>query len=176
MKHLLLLCGAIFFLLLTGCSTGIKRTGYKLPEHVQTKNLPQCKIAIQCYPMFRKDDVTVVGRISSFDKGFSVNCDEAAVLEIFCKEACSLGADIVVIKEEKHPDDWSTCYRAKAEFVRFNDRAKAQRVVSDSRFAPDLIISRSEVTKQRNKEMIRQAVMAGILGGLSGAAMSAAVH
>ncbi len=176
MKHLLLVCGAAVVLLLGGCGTGIKRSGYKLPQYVESKDLPRCKIAIQCYPMFRKDDVTVVGTISSFDKGLSINCDEAAVLEIFCKEACSVGADIVVIKEEKHPDDWSTCYRAKADFVRFKDRAKAVRLVTDSKFAPDLIVSRSEASKQRSKEMLREAVMNGILGGLTGAMVGAAMR
>jgi hypothetical protein len=42
----------------------------------------------------------------------------------------------VNITEEKQPNIWtSTCYRARAQFIRLKDREKVKDLVSDARFA-----------------------------------------
>ena len=88
-------------------------------------------------------------------------------MDIFCKEACALGADLVNVTDEKQPDFWSTCYRAKAEFLHFKDREEAKVLLSDAKYAPDLIIDRSEKSKRRAREIIAASVMGGLLGGLA---------
>jgi len=160
----MLLCLAI---LICGCAPGITRTGYKLPPGKTTKDLDRCNIAIRCNAGFDTNAVTVLGSIHAYDTGFSTDCDEAAILDIFCREGCVLGADIVDITEEKQPNPLtSTCYRAKAAFLRFNDRSMATNLVSDAKYAPNLIIERSAAAGKRNEEVIAGAVLGGPLGAV----------
>jgi hypothetical protein len=121
----------------------------------------------QCNVPFNTNDVVVLGTIHDYDTGFSINCDEAAILEMFCREGTMVGADIVDITWERQPNPWtSTCYRATAEFLRFKDREKAKSLVSDPWYAPHLIIERSIISGQRNREVLIGAVSGGLLGGL----------
>ncbi len=159
------LCSAAIFG--SGCVSGIKRTGYQLPANANAKNLEKCPIAIQCNAKYENEKVVVLGRIDAYDTGFSTVCDEAYILDIFCKEACALGADLVNIKAEKQPDFWSTCYRSKAEFIRFNDREQARAIFSDAKYTPELIIDRSVKSKERVREIIAASVFGGLLGGLA---------
>lgn len=161
-------------LCVSGCAIGVTRTGYKLPAGQQSKNLPLRPIAIQRNVQFNTNDVVVLGTIHAYDTGFSINCDEAAILEMFCREATMMGADIVDITEDKQPNPWtSTCYRAKAEFLRLNDREKAKGLVSDAWYAPSLIIERSITTGQRNRAVLLGAVSGGLLGAII---VSSVVH
>lgn len=153
-------------ILLSGCAVGITRTGYRLPANVNSKNLQRCRIAIQYHAKYDTNDVVVLGSIDAYDTGFSTDCDEAYVLDIFCREACSLGADLVDITEEKEPDMWSSCYRAKAKFLRFKDREKAKGLVSDAKYAPNLIIERSVKSHKRTRDVIAASVLGGPLAGL----------
>jgi hypothetical protein len=152
--------------LLSGCAAGITRTGYQAPANAAAKNLEKCPIAIQDNVKLDPNDMQVLGAIQSYDTGFSTDCDEAYTLDIFCQEGCMLGADIVNITAEKQPDLWSTCYRAKAEFLRFKDREKAKGLYSDARYAPKLIIERSVKSNKRTQEMIAATVFGGALGAL----------
>jgi hypothetical protein len=161
---MLLLCSAA--ILVSGCAAGITRTGYQLPKNQSAKDLERCPIAIQCNAKYDSNNVVVLGSILEYDTGFSTYCDEAYVLDIFCKEGCMLGADIINITEENQPDLWSTCYRAKAEFLRFKDREKAEGLLSDAKYAPNLIIERSVKSNKRTKEVITASVLGGALGAI----------
>lgn len=78
-----------------------------------------------------------------------------------------LGADVIDITEEHQPNPLtSTCYRARATFLRFNDREKARNLVSDAKYAPNLIIERSAKFSKRNQEVIAGSVLGGLLGAL----------
>jgi hypothetical protein len=113
------------------------------------------------------NEVVVLGTIHDYDTGFSIQCDEAYVLDIFCREGSMLGADIININEEKQPSVWtSSCYRAKAEFLRFKDREKAKDLVSDAKYAPEAIIERSAKYSKRSQEVIAGAVFGGLLGAI----------
>jgi hypothetical protein len=70
------------------------------------------------------------------------------------------------VTEEKQPDFWSTCYRAKAQFVRFIDREKAKALLSDAKYAPELVIDRAEMSKKRTRAMITSSVMGGAPGAI----------
>jgi hypothetical protein len=116
---------------------------------------------------YSPNDVEVLGSIHAYDTGFSTDCDEAAILDIFCREGNMLDVDIINITEEKQPNPLtSTCYRARAEFLRFKDREKAKDLVSDPKYAPNLIIERSIATGKRNREVITGAVLGGLLGAI----------
>jgi hypothetical protein len=129
--------------------------------------LPRRPIAIQCDVHYNTNDVIVLGSIHAYDTGLSVDCDEAAILDIFCREGNMLGADVIDITEEHQPNPLtSTCYRARATFLRFNDREKARNLVSDAKYAPNLIIERSAKFSKRNQEVIAGSVLGGLLGAL----------
>lgn len=152
---------------MSGCAPGITRTGYQPPAAQTTGDLPRRPIAIQCKVAYDTNEVVVLGSIHAYDTGLSVACDEAAILDIFCREGNMLGADVVDITEEHQPNPFtSTCYRAKATFLRFKDREKARNLVSDAKYAPDLIIERSAKNSKRNQEIITGAVLGGVLGAI----------
>ena len=88
-----------------------------------------------------------------------------------------LGADIVNIVDETSPDFfWSTCYRARAEFIRLKNRQKAKLIVSDPCYNWELVAERSKETERRTKKAISDAKRAGIRGGAMGAATGAISH
>jgi hypothetical protein len=162
---MMLLCSAAIFV--SGCAAGISRTGYQLPAGQTSKDLPKRPITIQLNAKFDTNDVVVLGTIHGYDSGFSTDCDEAYILDIFCREGTMLEADLINITEEKQPSAWtSTCYRARAQFLRFKDREKAKDLVSDAKYAPELIIERSAKFSKRNKEIITGAVFGGLLGAI----------
>jgi len=77
---MVLCCAAI---LASGCAAGISRTGYQLPPGQTSKDLPKHPIAIQDNVKYDTHDVVVLGSIHAYDNGFSTDCDEAYVLDIF---------------------------------------------------------------------------------------------
>ena len=168
---MVLCCTTLF---VSGCAAGISRTGYQLPVGQTSKDLPRRPIAIQCNAHYNTNDVEILGSIHDYDTGFSTDCDEAAILDIFCREGSMLGANLINITEEKQPNFWtSSCYRAKAEFLRFKDREKAKGLLSDAKYAPDLIIERSVAAGKRNREVIAGAVFGGVLGAIIVTAVNA---
>jgi len=167
MMKVLMSCVTIVLLLLcSGCAAGISRHGYTLNDIKNSTSPTDCHPTIKCNATYDPSGATVLGMIDAHDTGFSTDCDEAYVLDIFCKEGCALGADFVNLTEEHQPDFWSTCYRAKAEFIRFNDRDQAKLLVSDAKFDPQLIIQRAKASKKRQEAIIIASVMGGVLGGL----------
>jgi outer membrane lipoprotein SlyB len=167
MKTTLLMVQCCAAILASGCAAGISRTGYQLPPGQTSKDLPKRPIAIQDNVKYDTNDVVVLGSIHAYDNGFSTDCDEATILDIFCREGNMLGADVIDITQEKQPNPLtSTCYRAKAKFLRFKDREKAKNLVSDAKYAPEAIIERSAKFSNRNNEVIAGAVLGGLLGAI----------
>jgi len=156
-------------LLLSGCAAGIKRYGYDLKLLEGAESMPRQPVAIQFQADYGEDEVEVLGRIRSYETGFAVKCDEGYVLDIFCTEARALGADVVNIVSEKHPNFWVTCYRAEAEFLRFNDRAKAQGLESDPQYAPELVAKRSKKTKDTMRASTAMSIVTGAVVGIMAA-------
>lgn len=164
MKTALMMVLCLVAILVSGCAAGITRTGYQLPQGQTSRNLQRCPIVIQNNAKYDTNDVEVLGSIHAYDTGFSTDCDEAYVLDIFCREACMVGADFINITEEKQPSILtSTCYRAKATFLRFKDREKAKGLLSDPKYAPNLIVERSEKSGKRTRDSIIAGVAAGPL-------------
>ncbi|MGV8073014.1 MAG: hypothetical protein AB2L11_00410 [Syntrophobacteraceae bacterium] len=151
-----------FFLL--GCSAGVKRQGYTaLTERVPS----DCEVVVLGYEAFDDTRMERLGNIEMYDTGFSLYCDEAYVLDLMKKEACSLGADIVNITDEKYPDFWSSCYRAKAEFIRLKNREEAALVKADPHYDDMKVRERSQETWRRLQDAIEGGIMGGIMGPLA---------
>lgn len=127
----------LFFsiLLLSGCASVITRYGYDLKNIPDSKVYFGCTIPVKKYFQYNKDEVEVLGSIKAGDTGVSFECGEGYVLGIFRQEACALGADLVNITYERGIDIWSSCYRAKADFLRFKDREKAKTIESDAAYS-----------------------------------------
>ena len=167
---------AFLFMVITttmfGCSPGIDRQGYTLQD-VGDVDASSCSIAIKRNFDYSENEVEILGEIKAYDTGFSTNCSEAHILSCFLRESCGLGADIVNIVDETQPDFfWSTCYRAKAEFIRLKDRPKAGLVLSDPCYHWELVMERSIETERRSKQMMSDARNAGMLGGIIGGAIA----
>ncbi len=64
-----------------------------------------------------------VGEVYIHDTMFSVNCGREVVRGLMRARACATGADGVEIVKESFPDLFSTCYRVKAEFLKFHHDA-----------------------------------------------------
>ncbi len=159
MKKYFLLSLLIF---LYGCSAKIVRTGYQVSD-IQEADPANCNIFIKGNIEIGSEHLETVGEIEASDTQFSVDCAEVRVLTIFATEACGLKADIVHIIEESQPDIWSTCYRAKANFLRLKDKALKDNIVYESRYSPELILERSEVTHGRNAILFGAGMLGSIL-------------
>jgi outer membrane lipoprotein SlyB len=172
MKTQVMMAVCLASLLVSGCAAGISRTGYKLPPGQTSKDLPLRPIAIQYNAKYDTNDVVVLGSIHDYDTSVSTHCDEAFILDIFCREGGMLGADLINITEEHQPDFWSTCYRAKATFLKFKDREKAKSYVSDAKYSPEEITKRVTAANKRTEGIIIGAAVGGALGGAIGGAMA----
>ncbi len=118
------LCFELFFLV--GCAPKITRYGYTFQD-IQNKNQnSNCFVPIKKNFVYDKEEVVILGEILSGDSGVSTDCNEGHVLNIFRQEACALKADLINIIYERNTDLWSSCYRAKAQFLRFKDRGKVK--------------------------------------------------
>lgn len=167
MKLTSLITFSCIAVLIAGCAAGISRTGYQLPKNTKSKDLERRPVAIQCNVKYNPNEVDVVGSIHAYDTGFSTDCDEAYVLDTFLREATYVQADLVNITEEKQPTVFgSTCYRAKAQFLRFKDREKVRSLVSDPQFAPELVIERTAKFSKRQRAVIIGAVAGGLVGAI----------
>jgi len=162
--------GLLFVLIssVLGCYSSITRTGYTKND-LRTDLSPCPDIIIKKNASFLEDEATVVGKIKAGDTGFSFVCSEKYVLGTFRNDACGLGADIVNITMEKQPDFWSTCYRAKADLLRCNDKKFLAQIKSDPQYTPELINERSIKTTVLN------AVGVGLAGGVAAGALGAGV-
>ncbi|MDP2906009.1 MAG: hypothetical protein Q8O22_06905 [Candidatus Omnitrophota bacterium] len=124
----------INIILLAGCASVITRYGYDVKDISNKNAYLGCSIPIKKDLQYNKNDMEVLGSVKSGDTGFSLECGKGYVLGIFKQEACALGADLINITYERGFDIWSSCYRAKAEFLRFKDREKVKTLRSDAAY------------------------------------------
>ena len=122
------------FLLLGGCSAKITRYGYTKQDMQNRDQYFGCIMPIKKDFAYTKEEVENLGEILSGDSGFSLECGQGYVLNLFRQEACALKADLINIIYERNIDLWSSCYRAKAQFLRFKDREKAKNLESDTKY------------------------------------------
>ncbi|HEU6448510.1 MAG TPA: DUF1080 domain-containing protein [Verrucomicrobiae bacterium] len=156
-------------LLISGCAVGISRTGYQLPRNKTTKDFEPCPIVLKADWKYDTNDVVLLGSIHDYDTGFSTHCDEVTVLDIFTREGCMLGADVINIIKEKDPSIWSSsCYRAKAQFLRLKDRSQVTNLVSDAEFSPERVRVHAEAIRKRNDKAMIGVMVGAAAGGAVG--------
>ena len=176
MKFLMRATLSILAFSLVACAgpVGITRAGYESPTDEALNQACDCKIALKNNASFSEKDVEVVGAVKFYDTGFSVVCDEEYVLTLASLEACTLGADLVNIIEEKQPDRSSTCYRAKADFLFLKDRDKATALISDDRYDWRLVQERARSGRQATEQAVE--VGSFLTFGVIGAAIGSTVE
>lgn len=158
MKRILIY--GLLALLITSCSHRIARSGYK------KQTVPaECEVVIQKDLSLPDTVATMVGGITLGESGISVNCNEATAMETLKKEACSASADLVLITQEKRPDVWSSCYRCKAEFYRFNNQEDKAIYTNHTSYQAIDIKNRVKNDRNKNLGMFMGAVAVGFLTG-----------
>lgn len=157
----------IFVIFMGGCEVGINREGYSLND-TDFVDMSVCNVRVKDSYKYDQADVKLLGKINAYDAAFSTECNEDQVLMIFRREACGLGADLINITKEYQPDFWSTCYRAEAELLQFNDKLKLFSITSDPKYDWDLVVERSRKAEIREKRVITGAIIGGAVGGVIG--------
>ncbi|WP_319557506.1 hypothetical protein [Thiomicrorhabdus sp.] len=103
-------------LLISSCSSSIEKNihadSIATPTSIDCKNI---KVIRNLHSA--KIEGSVIGSINAEDSGFSMKCNQSYVLNLFKNEACKAGANVVSVTEERHPDFWSSCYRAHADLI-----------------------------------------------------------
>ena len=131
--------GLVFLLFLPlllslGCASKITRYGYTVQDMPDRDKYLGCSMPIKKNFSYSKEDVEVLGELLSGDSGVSLNCGKGYVLGLLRQEACALKADLINIIYERNMDLWSSCYRAKAQFLHFKDRELATNLKSDTEY------------------------------------------
>lgn len=78
-----------------------------------------------------------------------INCQEDFVLAQFEQDACSVGANLINIIEERLPNIWSTCYRAKAEL-----KITKETPSTEPRYSANEISINSSAGHKKTQQMI----------------------
>lgn len=101
---------------LTACAPSISSVKYNPQVIGKPRN---CQVDIYFENQRIDRPVKVVGEIKVDDTGFSANCDAQTVHNIIRIKACEAAADAIQLFNVRHPDAWSTCYRANAIFLQY---------------------------------------------------------
>jgi hypothetical protein len=113
MRQYFILLSAIIFLF--GCAPSIK-TSISNPEKSLTTS---DKVAFLDIQHKVPENAKKIGAAKFGDSGFSTDCDFNSNLVKARDLARKNGANIVKIVETKRPDLWSSCYRMKVEFYKY---------------------------------------------------------
>jgi hypothetical protein len=109
----------ILIIFLECCSPAVYRTyNQDDEEDANTCGL----VLVRIHPA--DSDVEKIGEILIDDIGTSVSCSESKTINFIKNEACSKGAQVVLIKEIKRPDNESYCYRCTAVLYKYKPGAK----------------------------------------------------
>ncbi|MFB9121370.1 hypothetical protein ACFFUE_09260 [Bergeyella porcorum] len=118
MKHFIL---SLSTLLLFSCAATVK-TSITSKEEALTSN---DKVAFLDINHKVPEDARKVGEAKFGDSGFSTDCDFNSNLIKARQIARENGANIVKVTENKTPDLWSSCYRMKVDFYKYDGDVKS---------------------------------------------------
>lgn len=166
MRLLVYLC-LIIAMFILGCTTSsIRREGYSIDGAKPTSS--ECKIPVKFQYDLSKGKNKTLGIIEASEPGMGIQCQEDFVLEQFQKDACAIGANLINITDEKFPNFWSSCYRAKAQLVLLDT---SETLKSDAKYSLDEVADNSKRGHARTKTMIQAtgAAAAGVVGGAAAA-------
>lgn len=154
---------AVVLSIFTGCVPKVTRMGYEAGP-VQIKD--SCVIAIKKADDFDSSKVQKLGSIDVGEASMAKHCNEREILNLLRREACGLGANVVNITEEKRPDAASTCYRARADFLKITDSALLATVGSDSIYSDWKVEARVAMSQERNSQTLVAALITGFVVGM----------
>lgn len=106
-----------FSLLIAFIGCGTTGSYIKLKSTTTPKN-QDCEQTFYMPGQEIKENTEIIGYYSVQETGFSVICSWEAVLEKNRAKSCEVGADIIQFTEVDTPSIRSTCYRAKANFLK----------------------------------------------------------
>ena len=149
----LILCITIF----SSCNHRIVRTGYQLDK----SDYNNCDIAIRKNSFPHDSVATFLGEIKLGDSGVSTTCNEGDAINILKNEGCALNAELIVITDEKRPSVWSSCYRCRAKFYKFNDSTIV--INSDTTYNNDLLVERISKDRKKNVGIVIGIVVAAVI-------------
>ncbi|MBD3314188.1 MAG: hypothetical protein GF344_00235 [Chitinivibrionales bacterium] len=142
-----------------GCGPSLKRMDYLEDQHVPRAG--ECKVVFKRDVEIRSEKGKIIGTLKVGDTGFSSRCHEDDILEILRKEACDIGADVVVLRKIRQPDFLSSCYRVTADFVRLSDSTYVERIESDEAYDSTAVKRR---VRDRKAMQVAFAVVGGVIG------------
>jgi hypothetical protein len=160
-------CFLLFlFFFLIGCTHTIRRNGYTIDK----KSNGDCIVEFERGTPVDSTKEKVIGKVKVGDSGFSFACGEDDAIEIFKKEACGAGANIVNIINEKRPDFLSTCYRAEALLIIRTTSDTINNEDNNLRYRTDndstSLHLRVERDHKRTAGIMIGSIIAGLLAGL----------
>ncbi len=153
---------SLISLLFCNCAHQITRSGY----HVRKSDYKFCEVAIQKFKAISDTNAKQIGEISLGESGMSSFCSEEDAINILKNEACAIDADLIIIVEEKRPDFWSTCYRCRAKFYKFDTSTSHEVMKDDQEYNQDKLQQRVSDDRKRNTTTVIISIAAGILSGL----------
>jgi len=103
-------------LLLSGCAPSLKTNITNQEKSLTTND----KVAFLDVKHNVPETAKKVGTAKFGDSGFSTDCDFNSNLIKARDVARKNGANIVKVIETKKPDIWSSCYRMKIEFYKYD--------------------------------------------------------
>lgn len=108
-------------LILTSCASTVK-TNIANKETALTTN---DKVAFLDLNHKVPETARKIGNAKFGDSGFSTDCDFNSNLIKARQIARENGANIVKVTETKKPDLWSSCYRIKVDFYKYDGNVKS---------------------------------------------------
>lgn len=155
--RLLVLIGLTYFF--SSCSHRIVRTGYQ--AGVQLSGY--CDVPIRKGNAPMPSEAVKLGEVQLKDSGGSTKCNEGDAIRILKDEACSLGADVIIVLNEKRPDFVSSCYRCTAEFYRFSEDYAGENIASDEEYRANSVVNRVRHDKGNNAAYAVSGFIVGFL-------------
>ncbi|MBY0066917.1 hypothetical protein [Empedobacter falsenii] len=119
MKHFILSLSTA--LLLTSCASTVKTTITNQEKALTTND----KVAFLDVNHKVPENAKKIGNTKFGDSGFSTDCDFNSNLIKARQIARENGANIVKVTESKKPDLWSSCYRMKIDFYKYEGDVKS---------------------------------------------------
>ena len=119
MKSIILSLGTI--LTLTSCASTVKTTITNQEKALTTND----KVAFLDVNHKVPESAKNIGNAKFGDSGFSIDCNFNSILIEARQIARKNGANIVKIADSKKPDLWSSCYRMKIDFYKYEGDVKS---------------------------------------------------
>ncbi len=104
-----------FIWLIQGCAPSTRIETMVAKDPLPSNCRPLIFLSVDELP----ENYETVATVKHGDAGLSVACGKEDIRQLMSAEACRVGANGILIKEEKNPSLVSTCYRVTAEYISY---------------------------------------------------------